>query len=79
MLHFRLLSFGTDRDDFRNLSGATPSHSLTIITGVGNHSKNRVGVIGPAVQNALEGEGWRTSKRPGAIVVSGAKNTSIKT
>ncbi|KAG8875345.1 hypothetical protein FRB97_005209 [Tulasnella sp. 331] len=55
-------------------SDGPPPQPLTLITGRGNHSKGKVGVIGPAVQNALEGEGWRTSKRPGAIAVTGWKH-----
>ena len=49
----------------------TPARSLTIVTGKGNHSKGGVGVIGPVVYNTLEAEGWRVTKRPGAVVVSG--------
>ncbi|KAG8981655.1 hypothetical protein FRB93_008500 [Tulasnella sp. JGI-2019a] len=57
-------------------SDGPPAQALTLITGRGNHSKGGVGVIGPAVQNALEAEGWQTSKRPGAILVTGWKHGS---
>ncbi|KAG8899299.1 hypothetical protein FRB99_006817 [Tulasnella sp. 403] len=55
-------------------SRSIPTYPLTIITGVGNHSKKKVGVIGPAVLNALDREGWRTSKRPGVVVVTGRRH-----
>jgi len=52
-------------------SGFSPSHSLTIVTGVGKHSAGQKGVLGPAVFKALEKDGWRVIKREGAVVVTG--------
>jgi len=62
-------------NDWWNSAGPDdmPSNPFTIVTGKGNHSKGKVGVIGPAVENALEAVGWRMSNRPGAIVVTGLK------
>lgn len=44
---------------------------LSIITGVGRHSHNRVGVLGPAVRTMLTGEGWNVTKHDGGLVVRG--------
>ncbi|KZP01553.1 hypothetical protein CALVIDRAFT_532323 [Calocera viscosa TUFC12733] len=52
-------------------SGYAPNHSLTIITGLGKHSPNQQGVLGPAIFKALEKDGWRVTKRPAAVVVIG--------
>ncbi|KZT21204.1 hypothetical protein NEOLEDRAFT_1139855 [Neolentinus lepideus HHB14362 ss-1] len=49
-------------------SGAKP---LRVITGRGNHSANRVGVLGPAVRSALEEDGWHVSSFDGGLVVRG--------
>lgn len=39
-----------------------PGRSLTVITGVGRHSAGKMGVLGPAVANALESNGWRVER-----------------
>ncbi|KAI6010861.1 hypothetical protein F5J12DRAFT_822126 [Pisolithus orientalis] len=51
--------------------GCTPSKPLRIITGRGNHSANRVGVLKPAVKNALVRDGWNVSIWEGGLVVRG--------
>ncbi|KAG9040642.1 hypothetical protein FS837_000366 [Tulasnella sp. UAMH 9824] len=52
--------------------GKGPTKYFSIITGRGNHSRGGVGVIGPAVKNFLESEGWRFTQRPGTFVVTGS-------
>jgi len=52
-------------------SGYAPGHSLTLVTGLGKHSVNQQSVLGPAVYNALEKDGWRVVKNPATIVVTG--------
>ncbi|TDL24102.1 hypothetical protein BD410DRAFT_786798 [Rickenella mellea] len=52
-------------------SWCSPARPLTIITGRGSHSSNRVGVLGPAVKNVLDAEGWVVSKWDGGLVVRG--------
>ncbi|KAJ3548911.1 hypothetical protein NM688_g5237 [Phlebia brevispora] len=47
---------------------ATPAKPLKIITGRGNHSVNRVGVLRPAIHTALTNEGWNVSKFDGGLV-----------
>jgi len=49
-------------------SGGSSSGSFTIITGVGKHS-NGPAVLAPAVQKALETDGWRVRKEYGLLVV----------
>lgn len=49
----------------------TGSRPLRIITGRGTHSTNGVGVLGPAIKNALEKEGWHVGKWEGGLVVNG--------
>jgi hypothetical protein len=53
-----------------------PPKGLTIVVGVGRHSAGKVGVIGPAVGNALEASGWRVDRGEGGrgyMVVRGRK------
>ncbi|KIO26627.1 hypothetical protein M407DRAFT_24071 [Tulasnella calospora MUT 4182] len=52
--------------------GKVPSKYFSIITGQGNHSRGGVGVLGPAVKNFLDGEGWRFTQKPGTFVVTGS-------
>ncbi|KAG8946542.1 hypothetical protein FRC04_011600 [Tulasnella sp. 424] len=59
--------------------GRTAKKSFSIITGRGNHSRGGVGVIGPAVKNFLEGEGWRFTQRPGTFVVTGSMRKRSQT
>ena len=44
---------------------------VVFITGRGSHSANGVGVLGPAVSNALTEDGWIIGKREGGVVVRG--------
>lgn len=44
---------------------------LRVITGRGNHSRNGVGVLGPAVKNALSADGWSVDTIDGGLVVRG--------
>ncbi len=45
---------------------------LHIITGVGKHSAQRVGVLRPAILSVLEEEGWgKVTKLEGKIIVWG--------
>ncbi|EJF64082.1 hypothetical protein DICSQDRAFT_178599 [Dichomitus squalens LYAD-421 SS1] len=44
---------------------------VKIITGRGNHSSNGVGVLGPAVKNALVSDGWIVDTIDGGLVVRG--------
>ncbi|KAI0741630.1 Smr-domain-containing protein [Daedaleopsis nitida] len=46
---------------------------VQIITGRGSHSKNGVGVLGPAIKNALAEDGWIFDTQEGAIVVRGMR------
>ena len=46
---------------------------VEIITGRGNHSKNGVGVLGPAVRNALTTDGWAFDAHPGGIIIRGMR------
>ncbi|KAI0731374.1 hypothetical protein C8Q76DRAFT_614001 [Earliella scabrosa] len=46
---------------------------VEIITGRGNHSKNGVGVLGPAVRNALTTDGWVFDAHPGGIIIRGMR------
>lgn len=53
-----------------------PPKGLTVVVGVGRHSAGKVGVIGPAVGNALEASGWRVDRGEGGrgyMVVRGRK------
>ncbi|KAI0766683.1 Smr-domain-containing protein [Trametes elegans] len=51
--------------------GATHAKPLRVITGRGNHSRNGVGVLGPAVKNALSADGWSVDTIDGGLVVRG--------
>lgn len=42
-----------------------------IITGVGKHSTQRIGKIGPAVSKMLINEGWRVNIQRGEVIVEG--------
>ncbi|KAI0687150.1 hypothetical protein C8T65DRAFT_676466 [Cerioporus squamosus] len=44
---------------------------LRIITGRGRHSANGIGVLGPAVKNALAADGWRVDTFDGGVIVRG--------
>ncbi len=44
---------------------------LRIITGRGKHSTNGIGVLGPAVKNALAADGWRADTFDGGVTVRG--------
>ncbi|KAG8934247.1 hypothetical protein FRC02_010308 [Tulasnella sp. 418] len=57
-------------------AGGVPSRHLTIITGVGNHSANRKAVLAPAVYNALTRDGWRVTKKPGQLHVTGLERSA---
>ena len=46
---------------------------MKIITGRGVHSRNRVGVLRPAVKNALMEDGWNVVLWDGGLVVKGKK------
>ncbi len=53
-----------------------PGQSLTIVTGVGRHSAGKRGVLGPAVANVLEADGWRVERGDGGrgyLVVRGRR------
>ena len=53
-----------------------PARTLTVVTGVGRHSAGQSGVLGPAVANVLEGEGWRVDRGEsgrGYLVVRGRR------
>jgi len=56
-----------------NGSAGTSTWSFTIITGIGRHSSGSLGVLGPAVQKALEEDGWYVRKEHGKLVVTGAR------
>lgn len=49
----------------------TAARPLKIITGRGKHSTNGVGVLGPAVGNALLEAGWNVAKFDGGLTVRG--------
>ena len=46
---------------------------IEIITGRGNHSRNGVGVLGPAVRNALTADGWVFDTHPGGVIIRGMR------
>jgi hypothetical protein len=53
-----------------------PGKAFTIVTGAGNHSVGKRGVLGPAVAGALEKEGWKVDRGEtsrGYLVVKGRK------
>ncbi|KAI0705241.1 hypothetical protein BC835DRAFT_1459354 [Cytidiella melzeri] len=50
---------------------ATTSMPLKIITGRGLHSTSGIGVLGPAVKNALVEDGWNVDKWTGGLIVRG--------
>ncbi|EKM50507.1 uncharacterized protein PHACADRAFT_263837 [Phanerochaete carnosa HHB-10118-sp] len=49
----------------------SPARPLKIITGRGKHSTNGVGVLGPAVNNALFEEGWNVAKWDAGLIIRG--------
>ncbi|KAG8220758.1 hypothetical protein J3R82DRAFT_2187 [Butyriboletus roseoflavus] len=49
----------------------SPANPLRIITGRGTHSVNGVGVLKPAVRNALVRKGWNVGVWDGGLVVRG--------
>ncbi|KAH9848066.1 Smr-domain-containing protein [Lenzites betulinus] len=51
--------------------GATYAKPLRVITGRGSHSRNGVGVLGPAVRNALTSEGWLVDTCEGGLMIRG--------
>ena len=56
--------------------GFVPGQNLTIVTGVGRHSVGKRGVLGPAVANVLEADGWRVDRGEngrGYLVVRGRR------
>jgi hypothetical protein len=44
---------------------------ITIITGKGTHSIGGIGVLGPAVRNALSADGWSLAIGEGSLTVRG--------
>ena len=54
----------------------TPARPLKVVTGRGKHSVNGVGVLGPAVKNALMEDGWDVGKWSAGLVVR--PRTSIR-
>ena len=53
-----------------------PGQSLTVVTGVGRHSAGKRGVLGPAVANVLESNGWKVERGysgRGYLVVRGRR------
>jgi DNA-nicking Smr family endonuclease len=46
---------------------------LKIITGRGNHSVRKTGVLKPAIRNALAAEGWDVSDYDGWVIVRGKR------
>lgn len=53
-----------------------PANPLKIITGRGTHSVNGVGVLKPAVRNALVRGGWNVGVWDGGLVVRGRTSMS---
>ncbi|KAI0642110.1 Smr-domain-containing protein [Trametes meyenii] len=51
--------------------GATSAKPLRVITGRGNHSRNGVGVLGPAVKNAIVSDGWLVDTCEGGLIIRG--------
>ncbi|EKM82015.1 hypothetical protein AGABI1DRAFT_70625 [Agaricus bisporus var. burnettii JB137-S8] len=49
----------------------SPSQPFKIITGKGSHSVNKVGILKPAIRNALVEEGWAVGSWEGGLVVRG--------
>ena len=47
---------------------------IKIITGRGTHSLNGVGVLGPAVKNALAEDGWIVRTLQGGLLVTGSRS-----
>lgn len=55
----------------------TPARPLMIITGRGKHSTNGVGVLGPAVGNALLEDGWNVAKFHGGLTIRGRSSRRL--
>ena len=55
----------------------TAARPLKIITGRGKHSANGVGVLGPAVKNALVEDGWNVEKWSAGLVVRGRTSNRL--
>ncbi|KAF8517888.1 hypothetical protein BU17DRAFT_91316 [Hysterangium stoloniferum] len=53
------------------LSPASTAYPLKIITGLGRHSVGQIGVLGPAVKDMLQADGYIVSKFDGGLVVRG--------
>jgi hypothetical protein len=58
-----------DLDEFASYS--IPDRPLQIITGIGKHSANRIGILGPALLTTLSEDGWKVTKAEGRLVVRG--------
>ena len=73
----KIRSFGGIADQSRSKAvGFSPSKALVIVVGVGRHSAGHKGVLGPAVANALESNGWRVDRGEngrGYLVVRGKR------
>ena len=46
-----------------------PARPLKVITGKGSHSVNGIGILNPAIRNALRLDGWNLIQRDGEILV----------
>ncbi|EMD39160.1 hypothetical protein CERSUDRAFT_93203 [Gelatoporia subvermispora B] len=57
--------------DILRAQGASVARPLKIITGRGNHSVNGIGVLSPAVKNALVEDGWLVGTWDAGLVVRG--------
>jgi len=57
--------------DILEEEGCSAANPLRIITGRGTHSVNGVGVLKPAVRNALVRDGWNVGVWDGGLVVRG--------
>ncbi|KAH7885770.1 hypothetical protein F5I97DRAFT_1875240 [Phlebopus sp. FC_14] len=55
--------------------GCSPAKPLKIITGRGTHSAGGIGVLKPAVRNALLQDGWNVGVWDGGLVVRGRNST----
>ena len=58
----------------RRLTTGLAGKVVRIITGRGNHSRNGVAVLRPAVKNALTSDGWIVDTCDGGLVVRGMRN-----
>ncbi|KAK2873281.1 hypothetical protein FQN49_002471 [Arthroderma sp. PD_2] len=64
-------SLGDEKYSNRASGQPGPRSYYRVVTGIGRHSKNGAGKLGPAVGRCLAREGWKVEVERGAVVVTG--------